>query len=181
MSAHDTPSAIADQPETWKPVPGFPGYEVSDAGRVRSLRRRRRGDPPRMLRPCISGHHYYRVFLVLLGRTHTRYVHRLVLEAFLGPCPEGLEACHRDDDQTNNRLSNLRWDTRQANDEDRERNGGVLRGSRIGNSKLSEEDVQEIRRLRAAGWKQQAIAARFHVSRPHVSELCAGKKWAHVG
>jgi hypothetical protein len=48
----------------------------------------------------------------------------LVLEAFVGPCPDGLEACHWDDDPTNNRLSNLRWDTSIANKRDMARNGG---------------------------------------------------------
>lgn len=46
-------------------------------------------------------------------------VHRLILEAFVGPCPEGMEACHNDGDRGNNRLNNLRWDTRSANMADR--------------------------------------------------------------
>lgn len=50
-------------------------------------------------------------------------VHCLVLEAFDGPCPPGLEACHRDDDYANNNVENLRWDTHSANQHDQVRNG----------------------------------------------------------
>ncbi|WP_082971209.1 HNH endonuclease signature motif containing protein [Mycobacterium sp. 852002-51971_SCH5477799-a] len=48
------------------------------------------------------------------GRKETRRVHRLVLEAFVGPAPSGTFGCHLDGDPANNRLNNLRWDT-QAN------------------------------------------------------------------
>lgn len=50
-------------------------------------------------------------------------VHRLVLEAFVGPCPEGQQACHADDDKANNSLINLRWDSPSANAADMRRNG----------------------------------------------------------
>ena len=43
------------------------------------------------------------------------HVHRLVLTAFRGPCPEGLVGCHNNDVRTDNRLENLRWDTSSAN------------------------------------------------------------------
>ncbi len=47
------------------------------------------------------------------------WVHRLVLIAFVGDCPPGKECCHNDGDATNNRVENLRWDTRSANMKDR--------------------------------------------------------------
>jgi len=54
---------------------------------------------------------------------HRRYIHHLVLEAFVGPRPPGTECCHRNDIKTDNRLENLRWDTSSANMYDRVRNG----------------------------------------------------------
>lgn len=105
--------------ERWLPVPGWEGlYEVSDLGRVRSL------DRPNGLRGrvrvlSVGSHGYLDVGLCDGGVRRTRLVHRLVLEAFVGPCPEGQEACHADSDRTNNRLSNLRWDTTKANAADR--------------------------------------------------------------
>jgi hypothetical protein len=114
--------------ERWKPIPGSPGYEVSDRGRVRSLDRlvynrmghyqRRRG---RVLKPGTStrGH-----LVVSVGSPiKTVLLHPLVLEAFVGPRPPGMVACHWDDDVTNNRLDNLRWATPSDNMYDRIRNG----------------------------------------------------------
>lgn len=107
--------------EIWKAIPEYRAdYEVSNLGRVRSLdrlvshgvgnfQRKRKGT---ILKPGTvkSGHQ-----LVVLGRGHSRLIHRLVLEAFVGPRPDGMECCHGDGDPANNCLNNLRWDTRSAN------------------------------------------------------------------
>lgn len=45
------------------------------------------------------------------------------MEAFVGPCPEGMEVCHNNGDCTDNRLENLRYDTKSANMLDRVRHG----------------------------------------------------------
>lgn len=114
--------------ERWLPVVGFEGsYEVSDHGRVRGLDRigaagqRVAG---RVLTPTPNSHGYPAVTLYGNGLRRVGKVHRLVLEAFVGPCPDGMEACHGPDrDQTNNRLSNLRWGTSSENNFDRVRHG----------------------------------------------------------
>lgn len=112
--------------ERWLPVVGYVGvYEVSDRGRVRSLDRttshgnRLRG---RVLkeRPLPNGRP--RVNLAYNGKTVDAYPYRLVLEAFVGPCPEGMEGLHWDDNPNNNRLANLRWGTRTDNMRDMSRN-----------------------------------------------------------
>lgn len=114
--------------ERWLPVVGFEGfYEVSDLGRVRSLDRtvrtkggatkRHRG---RVLTPKRANNGYLQVDLSKLGVTHQRLLHRLVLEAFVGPHPANTEACHAPDpDTSNNRATNLRWDTHANNCADR--------------------------------------------------------------
>ena len=116
--------------EEWKPIPGYEGlYSVSDQGRVRAEAKvtlRNGIVQPRKQRmlspvPLPSGH--LKVRLTRDGHVKAFLVHRLVLLAFVGPCPEGMEGCHLDDDPKNNRLSNLRWDTRSANMHDRVRNG----------------------------------------------------------
>lgn len=109
--------------EEWRPVPGFPGYEVSSRGRVRSVSRIIAvvGQSPRVRQGqnliCRPGKVGYPT--VVLGRGNRRLVHRLVLEAFVGPCPPGMEACHNDGTRTNNHVDNLRWGTRQENVLDR--------------------------------------------------------------
>jgi len=120
--------------EQWADIPGHPGYQVSSLGRIRSVERviigTRRGKPMRKHVPArilkavpsnSTGH--LAVNLCERRKQRTRKVHRLVLEAFVGPCPAGMEACHRNDVATDNRLSNLRWDTRSANKRDAVRNG----------------------------------------------------------
>lgn len=117
--------------ENWKPVVGFEGlYEVSDQGRVRSLDHsttgkdgRTRRYKGRVLVGSVDSSGRIQVVLSKEGKGHYRRVHRLVLEAFVGPCPPGYEGCHWDDDRSNNHLSNLRWDTSSANSMDLVRNG----------------------------------------------------------
>ena len=118
--------------ETWKPVVGWEGlYSVSDRGRVRSEDRTVHYSSGRIrtVRGKIRalGSHrfgYPMVTMKSAGRKQrTEYVHRLVLEAFVGPCPEGMEVCHNNGDPTCNLLSNLRWDTHSENTRDKRRHG----------------------------------------------------------
>ena len=121
--------------EEWRPIPGYEGaYEVSSMGRVRSLSRvitRSDGRPRtitgRVLREWASGR-YPKVNLKANGTQDLTPVHRLVAAAFLGPCPEDHIVCHWDDDPKNNRVANLRYDTRSANCADTMRNGNGGRG-----------------------------------------------------
>lgn len=108
--------------EKWKQVPGFDNYLVSDLGRVRSINARK-GARCGVNGGILSGwvQHvrpgYSRQLMALRqnGRTHIKKVHRLVLEAFVGPCPAGMEACHLNGKALDNRLANLRWGTHVSN------------------------------------------------------------------
>jgi len=73
-----------------------------------------------MLTPGTSSRNHF-VIQVTYGKTVL--LHPLILEAFVGPRPEGMIACHWDDNPANNRLSNLRWATPSDNMFDRIRNG----------------------------------------------------------
>jgi hypothetical protein len=98
----------------WSSVVGDDRYLVSDLGEVFSVRSNR----------LLKLHSTYMGRLMVeLGRGNYRLVHRLVLEAFVGPCPEGQEGLHWDDDPLNNRLTNLRWGTSSENKHDSVRNG----------------------------------------------------------
>lgn len=122
----------ATQPEVWRPVVGWEdSYEVSDRGRIRSLDRyRRKGPRPRVLvrgrvmKPKARKNGYYEIALSSPGAGYRyRLIHRLVLEAFIGPCPRGWEGCHNDGDPAHNHLTNLRWDTFSNNKLDMVRHG----------------------------------------------------------
>lgn len=110
--------------EEWRVIPGFDMYEVSDQGRVRSWKRGGRGGhlwraQPKLLKPGVGTHGYRLVVLRKDGKDHTRTVHKLVLLAFVGPAPDGLECRHLNGNEHDNRLANLRWGTRQENVADR--------------------------------------------------------------
>ena len=119
------------QAEQWRPIPGYEGYyEVSDTGNIRSFDRliAAKGRKPyikpgRLLKasPSKSGH--MRVAVTKDGEMKFEYVHRIVLSAFVGPCPLGFEACHKNDIPSDNRIENLRWADRSENMYDRTRNG----------------------------------------------------------
>lgn len=173
-------SAIGASP-TWRPVVGFEEtHEVSSEGQVRSLERRfvdsKGRDRPkaaRVLRPTCKSNGYLHVTLNHNKRQKTLHVHRMVLEAFVGPCPEGHEALHRDGDKGNNRLSNLRWGTHLDNCADRTRHG-------TSGSVLSLPMAREILALKGKV-RQVDIAAQFGVSQALVSQIHRGKVWNFDG
>ena len=98
------------------------------------------------------------------GRNRIVSVHRIVLAAFVGPCPDGMEGCHNDGNPANNRIENLRWDTHVSNMADKTTHGTIAVGERHGCSVLTAEDVREMRSLYATGnYKQRDLAKRFGV------------------
>ena len=117
--------------ESWRPIPGFEGlYEVSDQGQVKSLDRERPNKgggtariKGRLLKAVTNKDGYKQVDLYKNGKRRMSCVHELVCLAFHGPKPEGMEVCHNDGNRANNRLENLRYDTRSANGYDRVKHG----------------------------------------------------------
>lgn len=105
--------------EIWAPIDGYDGrYEVSNLGRVRNLEFRDtlgRRVAPRVKRPGIDSWGYAQANLRDNGEQHLVFVHRLVMEAFVGPMPEGMQVCHNNGDKSDNRLENLRYDTGSSN------------------------------------------------------------------
>ena len=170
--------------ETWKEIEGFPGYEISDMGRVRSFYKRAWRDwehvdePQRILKGAYKkreGYHF--VSLRLLGVSYTRRTHQLVLEAFVGPCPDGQESCHNDGDPGNNYLSNLRYDTHLENMHDAIEHGWIP--GRVGS--LSEEDVVSIRTRFAGGESAMTLVDEYEFSRNHIQCICSGASYSDFG
>lgn len=129
--ADQQPTSDQYADERWLPIPGWePLYQVSDKGRVRSLYRTivckngvRKPKPGRILKasPSDGGHLFVKLYDG--GRYRGAPVHLLMMEAFVGPCPEGMEVLHHNDVPDDNRLDNLRYGTRSANVLDMVRNG----------------------------------------------------------
>lgn len=146
---------MTEAAERWAPIPDYEDrYEASDLGRIRSLVCKTGPRPaPRLVR---GGRHtwgYRTVSLHGRGRRQvTCLVHRLVLSAFVGPCPENMEARHLNNDRADNRLANLAWGTRVENARDKETHGTVARGRRHGSHtqphRWARGDAHHSRRMR---------------------------------
>lgn len=129
------PQHTHTQPEIWKPIPNYEGiYEVSNYGRVKSCTREIRYTNKfgteikhpvrgRILAVRTRSNGYQYVDLWKRNKGEQRTVHSLVLEAFIGPRPEGYVCCHYDDVRTNNYVGNLRWGTYSDNAIDTIKNG----------------------------------------------------------
>jgi len=109
-------------------------------------------------------------------------VHRLVLEAFVGPCPDGMQGLHWDDDVSNNCISNLRWGTPRENKVDASRNGRLTfpRGEQHGCAKLKPEQVKEIRNRVSDGESLASMGRLFGVTTSGIYRIVHRKTWAHV-
>lgn len=171
--------------ENWLPVVGFEGaYEVSDQGRVRSLDRlvpygdkgrlrKRKGQLLTPQRNVKSGH-----LQVRLGeRFPLSPIHHLVLNAFVGLCPEGQECRHLDDDPTNNRLINLQWGTRSENIFDGIRNGKRMIDERYCNARLTAEQA---RRVKYGDERSRDLVSDLSISETTVRDIRRGRKWRHI-
>lgn len=162
--------------EVWKIVPGLPHYAVSDHGRIKVVQGERKGI---ILNPNIGNNGYKRVNFWNNGNRKQFLVHRLILLAFVGPCPKGMEVAHFDGDKLNNNLSNLRYTTRsENNNQDKLRHGRLCRGETHGQSKLTESNVRDIRQLLASKrYKQREIAAMFGISQCTVADIGLKRRW----
>lgn len=169
--------------ETWKPIPNLPGYDVSDHGNVRSWYNTHGQivDHPHLLKQSLSNKGRPRIRIRRKDKKCTLSIHRLVLEAFVGPCPEGMQTCHYDDNPLNNHLDNLRWDTHAANVQDSIRNDTVQRGESSGGAKLTREQVLMIRERYARSEKSGPLSREFGVTPTTIRSVTSGKTWKHIG
>ena len=180
--------------EEWRAVPGYGSlYEVSSRGSVRRWWRTTRYWSSRLVEPDVILPHIAR------RRTTTtnylainvparagdgfgpRYVHELVLLAFVGPRPSSChQAAHQNGDGQDNRLENLRWATRKENEADKIAHGRTIRGERHPLAKLRQDDVRAIRQALSCGERQRDVARRFNVAQQTVSDIAIGRRWRHL-
>jgi hypothetical protein len=169
--------------EVWAPYPPCPTYEISTHGRARSTDRRAlsRWGATRLVRGRVlalaKSPQGYLFFGLCDGASQKPcYVHRAVLLAFVGEPGDGEEACHQNGDKQDNRLENLRWDSRKANHADKFLHGTAQIGESNGSAKLTAANVQSIR-----GDKRtlREIAVEFGISVSTASRVRRGDTWRH--
>lgn len=171
-----------------KDIEGFPGYRVDTNGEVWSCRSRNgRGDLKsvyRKLKACLKGNgggkHYLGYILCRPGEKKEKHKHRLLAEAFL-PNHQNLPwVRHLNDNCLDNRLENLAWGDQFDNAADSIRNGKQVRGESVGNHKLKEKEVLEIKKLAARGGTDRGLARKYAVDPKLIWLIRRGLVWKHI-
>lgn len=168
----------------WRDIPGYEGmYQVSNDGRMRS----HKYGYWREMKIGKHNHGYRSVNLSKNAQTKTWLIHRLVLLAFIGACPDELQVNHKNGNKADNHLGNLEYVTVSENHEHARKVlgkaiGGTSQfGIKNGSAKLTDNDVREIRRLLAEGnLSQEKIAKMFGINQTKISNIKLGKNWTHI-
>lgn len=170
--------------EVWKAIPGWDGlYEASSIGRIRSCPREGvttfgvRSYGGTILKPIRAKTGYMVVNLIHSGKRKQVLIHRCVLLAFRGDPPKEWQACHNNGDRSDNRLSNLRWDSVKSNHADKKPHGTWQGGESNPMAKLTEGDVIYIR---SSGKTNDALATELSVSRGCVEKAKYKATWGHI-
>lgn len=152
----------------------FPQYEFHASGHVVSFQKRE----PRTLKPIKMGAYVGLQLARADGSREKAYLHRLICEAFNGPCPAGMQCRHLDGDKTNNAAANLAWGTKAENEADKLRHGSHVNGEKNPMSVLTEETVFQMRDDRKrTGDSYAKIAARYSVSTMTAYRAITQQSW----
>jgi len=193
-SARDQNHRPRDPDVEYQELPDFPGYCFGNDGSVwsrwiKTVTPGRPGsssalsDEWRKLKTPKSSRGYLQVSLKNASGSVSRglRVHQLILTAFIGPMPDGQEACHNDGDRINCRLSNLRWGTKHENMKDKNIHGTDNRGSSHPMARLTETDVRVIRALNEhTSLSRNQIAESFCISAGQVWKIVKRISWKHI-
>jgi hypothetical protein len=178
----------------FKHVPGIPGWCAGTDGSVWSCRAGSRQGPHfkdewKRLEPQINkdtGYYCLSVRDKGNGKRGTHYIHKIILNTFVGPCPPGMRCRHKYDIKTDNRLSEISWGTPRQNGDDARKNGRTPKGETASRNKLTEKMVLRARELASTGMGYinvyDQIRGEFSEPITYGSLYMAmrGKSWTHL-
>jgi hypothetical protein len=174
-------------PVEYRGISGVEGYRFGTDGTVWSTWTTggRGGSPPnwpwlRLNPKKPSKRGYFRVWVKINGKATLTNVHTMILTAFRGPCPDGMECRHLDGNPLNNAIDNLAWGTPKENIADQYRHGTACVGERRNSAKFTPEIVREIRTRHAEGWGITRLARWYEVNHNAIGCIIRRKTWKHV-
>ena len=162
----------------WTPIPGYEGlYDVSNKGDLRSWRvpitkGTKKLSEPRLRKATRTKTGYHRISLTRNHREQTFSVARLVLLAFVGECPRGLESAHLNGIRHDNRLENLCWTTHTNNELHKK-----YHGTFNPRYKLSQAIMRDIATQVITGASVYAAAVKYGVSPSMIYKHLEGMTW----
>jgi hypothetical protein len=163
--------------EVWKIVVGFPEYEVSNFGRIKRVSAATGTRIGKFVNPWVTKNKYLMVGLSQKSKVSYKLVHRLVAEAFVGGV-KGMDVCHNDGVRHNNKLSNLRVDTRKGNMSDVYKHDTHIRGERCGTNKYSESLIKQIKEEIKSGAIVLQLSKKYKIPAPTLYGIARGKTWS---
>ena len=171
--------------EEWRDIAGWEGvYQVSDTGQCRRITGGSGTCTGRIVKPKRAGWkgQYLAFDLWRDNKSSQVYAHRAVLVAFISDPPdENSQANHRDGNKHNNCVSNLEWSTPLENQRHRyDVLGKTQNGEENGSNKYSNEQINRIRELYLAGYKQRRIAEMVGIDYRYINQIVHGKAWKHL-
>lgn len=159
--------------ERWLSIAGWPGYEVSSFGRVRSFKHR----VPLLVKQQMSSNGYKTIGVSnSAAQQKTLMTHRLVCEAFHGQPSPGLVARHLNGDKLDNRAVNMGWGTYPENVRDMFRHGRGQINETHWNARLSDQQVADIRDKAAHGAAYKELSDEYGISYGYAREIVLGEK-----
>lgn len=180
-----SPRALGGNPfndEVWRTIPGLDGrFEASSYGRIRRSMTPYLGatrPPGSLVRHANDKNGYFKFHSSIRGVCVSKKWHQLIALAFLGERPCGKQVAHIDGNRSNNRADNLAYVTPAENASHKYAHGTIVTGERVHSSKLTENDVREIR---ASSEAPSVIGKRFGINPRHVWRLRKRLQWAHIG
>ncbi len=151
--------------EIWKPVKDYPLYRVSNLGGLKSFW----GDQWTFVKgsKTMNGYMQFKLLHVISKQV---FIHRIVLEAFKGQCPEGYVCNHKDGDKTNNFISNLEWVTPSEN---------VLHAQQS-RTKWDDGEIWLLKKMLYHGIKRYVISKMFKMGVRSIYRISKGDQWFHI-
>lgn len=164
-----------------QPIPNVIGYAASKCGQIISYHRL----APFSLKASRHSSGYAQVNLKVDGGYRTFLVHRLVMAAWIGPCPDGAVTNHINGIKTDNRLENLEYCSQSENMAHSFRTGlspkpPTRRGENAPKAKLTPEQVVELRKEAEQGCQLKHLAAKYGITTPTASKVVLRQTWRHV-
>lgn len=157
---------------TWKPIKGvYDAYINIDGCVIRNGKAKK---------SSIAKTGYKVVTFSIKNKSHTKTIHSLLADAFIGPRPDGMEVLHINGDKLDNRISNLRYGTRKENVADAIRHGTATIGLKNGAAKLKLHDIIFIKDMSDMGFFAYEIAPHFKVCVTTIRRVLNGHTYKGV-